>query len=58
MISWALVFLVVALIAAFLGFGGIAGTAAGIAQICFWIGLVLFVFTILFRFLGGRGGTI
>jgi hypothetical protein len=31
MLKWALIFLVVALIAAFLGFGGIAGASAGIA---------------------------
>jgi uncharacterized membrane protein YtjA (UPF0391 family) len=32
MLGWALIFLVIAIIAAFFGFGGIAGTAAGIAQ--------------------------
>ena len=35
MLGWALTFLVVALIAALLGFGGIAGTAIGIAKIIF-----------------------
>ena len=35
MLHYAWVFLVVALIAAFLGFGGVAGTAAGIAKILF-----------------------
>ena len=33
MLGWALTFLVIALIAAALGFGGIAGASAGIAQI-------------------------
>ena len=56
MITWALIFLVFALIAAFLGFGGIAGTAAGIAQILFWVGLVLFLVTTLFHLIGGRSG--
>ncbi len=37
MLYWALVFLVVAIIAGALGFGGIAGTSAGIAQILFFI---------------------
>lgn len=55
MIGWALVFLIVALIAALLGFGGIAGSAAGIAQILFWVGLVLFVGTVLIRLVSGRG---
>jgi len=36
-------FLIVALVAAVFGFGGIASTAAGIAQILFVIALVLFV---------------
>lgn len=43
MIRWALGFLVVALIAAFLGFTGIAMAAAGIAKILFFIFLFLFV---------------
>ena len=34
MLSWALTFLVIALIAAVLGFGGVAGTAASIAKSC------------------------
>lgn len=54
MLSWAVTFFVIALIAAFLGFGGIAGSAAGIAQILFWVGLVLFIITTVFH-LGGRG---
>jgi uncharacterized membrane protein YtjA (UPF0391 family) len=41
MLRWALVFLVVALIAGALGFGGVAGASAGIAQILFFIFLVL-----------------
>jgi uncharacterized membrane protein YtjA (UPF0391 family) len=43
MLHYALVFLVVALIAAALGFGGIAGAAAGVAKILFVIFLVLFL---------------
>ena len=35
MLYWALVFLIIALIAGFLGFGGIAFAAAGIAKILF-----------------------
>ena len=48
MLSWAITFLVIALIAAALGFGGIAGTAAGFAQILFFVFLVLFVVSLLF----------
>jgi uncharacterized membrane protein YtjA (UPF0391 family) len=43
MINWAIAFLVIAVIAAVLGFGGIAGTAVGIAKILFFVFLVLFV---------------
>jgi uncharacterized membrane protein YtjA (UPF0391 family) len=43
MLRWALIFLVVALIAALLGFGGIAGSAVGIAKLLFFVFLVLFV---------------
>ncbi len=43
MLYWALMFLVVALVAAVFGFGGIASTATGMAQILFLVALVLFV---------------
>lgn len=43
LLHYAVVFLVVAVIAAFLGFGGVAGTAMEGARILFWIALVLFV---------------
>jgi uncharacterized membrane protein YtjA (UPF0391 family) len=41
MLYWALVFFVLALVAALLGFGGIAGAAAGIAKILFFGFLVV-----------------
>ncbi len=47
MLRWALGFFVVALIAALLGFGGIALAAAGIAKIIFYIFLALFVVSLL-----------
>jgi uncharacterized membrane protein YtjA (UPF0391 family) len=40
--------LVVALIAGVLGFTGLAGTSAGIAQILFWVFLVVFVASLIF----------
>jgi len=43
MLSWAVTFLVIALVAAVLGFGGIAGTAIEIAKIIFLVAIVLFV---------------
>lgn len=43
LLHYAIVFLVVALVAAFLGFGGVAGTAMEGARILFWVAIVLFV---------------
>ncbi len=39
---YAVVFLVVAIVAAALGFGGVAGTAVEGAKILFWIAIILF----------------
>ena len=47
MLSWAITFLVIALIAALLGFTSIAGTAIGFAKIVFFVFLVLFVVSLL-----------
>jgi uncharacterized membrane protein YtjA (UPF0391 family) len=47
MLHYSLVFLVVALIAAALGFGGIANSAVGIAQVLFMIFLVFFAISLL-----------
>ena len=46
MLKWTLIFLVVALIAAVFGFGGIAEGAADIALILFWIFVALFVISL------------
>jgi uncharacterized membrane protein YtjA (UPF0391 family) len=54
MLGWALTFLVVALIAAVLGFGGIAGFAVEIAKIIFFVAIVLFVISALIGFMRGR----
>jgi uncharacterized membrane protein YtjA (UPF0391 family) len=51
MLYWALMFLVIALVAAVFGFGGIASTATGMAQILFVIALVLFVVSLFAGFL-------
>lgn len=54
MLYWALMFLVIALVAAVFGFGGIASTAAGMAQILFVIALVLFVISLFAGFMRKR----
>jgi uncharacterized membrane protein YtjA (UPF0391 family) len=51
MLHYALVFLVLGLIAAILGFGGLAGTSIGIAKVLFFVFLVLFAVSLLV----GRG---
>ena len=51
MLSWALLFLVVALIAGLFGFTTVAGTAYAAAKILFFVFLVLFVIALL---LGNR----
>ncbi|HLT01407.1 MAG TPA: DUF1328 domain-containing protein [Geminicoccaceae bacterium] len=54
MLYWALVFFVVAIVAALLGFGGIAQASAGIAQILFFIFLVLLIAALVMHFVRGR----
>ena len=48
MLSWSALFLIIALIAAALGFSGIAGTAVGIAKVLFFIFIVLFLVSLIF----------
>jgi uncharacterized membrane protein YtjA (UPF0391 family) len=52
MLSWALLFFILAILAAIFGFGGIAGSLAGIAQILFFGFLILLVLSLFF---GWRG---
>ena len=41
LLHWAIIFLVVALVAALLGFGGVAGTAMQGAKLLFWVAIIL-----------------
>jgi uncharacterized membrane protein YtjA (UPF0391 family) len=52
MLGWAVTFLIIALIAAVLGFGGIAAASAGIAKLLFFVFLVM---CLIFFLLGWRG---
>jgi uncharacterized membrane protein YtjA (UPF0391 family) len=54
MLSYAITFLIIALIAALLGFGGIAGTAVGIAKILFFVFIVLFLISAIMHGVRGR----
>ena len=49
MLGWAITFLIVALIAAVLGFSGVAAISVEIAQILVVIFLILFVGTLVLR---------
>jgi uncharacterized membrane protein YtjA (UPF0391 family) len=46
MLKWALIFLLVALVAAVFGFGGVATGAAGIAKLLFPLFLAVFVISL------------
>ena len=54
MLRWAMAFLIIALIAALLGFGNVAGTASGIAVTLFWVFVALFVISLLVSLVTGR----
>ena len=47
MLSWAITFFLIALVAAVFGFGGIAAASAGIAQILFYLFIGLFLISLL-----------
>ena len=51
LLHWAVIFLVVAVVAALLGFTGVAGTAMEGARILFWVALILLVVSLLFGML-------
>ncbi|BEU75192.1 hypothetical protein MAFF211271_47470 (plasmid) [Ralstonia syzygii subsp. indonesiensis] len=55
MLRYAVIFFIIALIAALFGFGGIAAGAASIAKILFMIFVVLFVVSLMWGLVAGRG---
>ena len=54
LLHWAIVFLIVAVVAGVLGFGGIAGTAMDGARLLFWVAIVLLVVSLLFGLMRRR----
>ncbi|HVY58103.1 MAG TPA: DUF1328 domain-containing protein [Xanthobacteraceae bacterium] len=54
MLGWALTFLIIAIVAAVFGFGGIAGTAIEIAKIIFFVAIVLFLISAVVGLFRGR----
>ena len=55
MLSWAVGFFILALVAAFFGFGGIASSAAGIAKVLLVLFVIGFIVSLILG-LRGRGG--
>ena len=58
MLSWVVTFLVIALIAGILGFGGIAGASVEIAKIIFFVAVVLFLISAIIGLVRGRSPTV
>jgi uncharacterized membrane protein YtjA (UPF0391 family) len=54
MLGWVVTFLIVALVAGILGFGGVAGASIEIAKIIFFIAIVLFVVSAIVGVARGR----
>ena len=54
MLRWALGFLIVAIIAAMLGYGGVAQASAGIAKVLFFVFLAGFVITLVLGLAAAR----
>jgi uncharacterized membrane protein YtjA (UPF0391 family) len=54
MLGWVVTFLIIGLIAAVLGFGGIAGASFAAAKIIFFVALLLLLISIVFGTLGAR----
>ena len=54
MLGWVVTFLIIALVAGVLGFGGIAGASVEIAKIIFFIAVVLFLVSALVGVARGR----
>jgi len=56
MLNYVITFFILAVLAAFLGFGGLAADFAGIAQFLALIFVVLFVFSLIAHIGSGRNG--
>jgi len=54
MLYWALVFFIIAIVAAVFGFGGIAAAASSVAQMLFFVFLVIFLITLVMGMAGRR----
>ena len=57
MLGWAITFLLIALVSAVLGFGGVASFAMDAARIIFFVAIVLFVISAVVALVRGRSPT-
>ncbi len=57
LLGWAVVFLIIALIAAVFGFGGIASADTGVAKVLFFIFIVVFLVLLITSLLGVGAAT-
>jgi len=57
-LGWVVTFLVIALIAAALGFGGVAGVAVETAKIVFFVAVILFAVSAIVGLARGRTPTV
>ena len=58
MLYWALVFFIIAIVAGVFGFGGISAAAAGIAQLLFYIFVVIFLIASVWTLSKGHPGAV
>ena len=54
MLGWAILFFILAIVAAVFGFGGLSATFAGVAKILFIIFIILLIVSLIFGFRGRR----
>ncbi|RXZ84298.1 DUF1328 domain-containing protein [Paenibacillaceae bacterium] len=47
MLRWAVIFFIIAIVAAIFGFGGIVSAATGIAKVLFFVFLILFLISLI-----------
>jgi uncharacterized membrane protein YtjA (UPF0391 family) len=54
MLKWAFIFLVIGLVLAVLGFGGLGGVFIGVAKVLFFITLAIFLILLVLGLLAGK----
>jgi len=58
MLGWAVTFFIVALVAALVGFGGVAGMSRDIGWLLAVLGVIVLIVGLVGRSIGGRGPTL